>query len=90
MKRNLSNTDRIVRVVVAALFAYLYFGGIVTGILGIVLVESLEQVGVDGPPHQRRLRPGTIPDPNRNRNAPKRRRGPPKETSCYVTTPIRT
>jgi len=38
MKRNLSNTDRIVRVVVAALFAYLYFGGIVTGILGIVLV----------------------------------------------------
>ena len=38
MKRNLSNTDRIIRVVVAALFAYLYFGGIVTGILGIVLV----------------------------------------------------
>jgi len=38
MKRNLSNTDRIVRVVVAALFAYLYFGGIVTGPLGIVLV----------------------------------------------------
>jgi len=38
MKRNLSNTDRIIRVVVAALFAYLYFGGIVTGSLGIVLV----------------------------------------------------
>jgi hypothetical protein len=38
MKRNMSNTDRIVRVVIAALFAYLYFGGIVTGILGIVLV----------------------------------------------------
>ena len=38
MKRNMSNTDRIVRVVVAALFAYLYFGGIVTGTLGIVLV----------------------------------------------------
>jgi hypothetical protein len=38
MKRNLSNTDRIVRVVLAALFAYLYFGGIVTGTLGIVLV----------------------------------------------------
>ena len=38
MKRNLSNTDRIVRVVLAALFAYSYFGGIVTGALGIVLV----------------------------------------------------
>ena len=38
MKRNLSNIDRIVRVVVVALFAYLYFGGVVTGALGIVLV----------------------------------------------------
>ncbi|NJC97748.1 MAG: DUF2892 domain-containing protein [Anaerolineales bacterium] len=38
MKRNMSNTDRIVRVLIAALFAYLYFGGIVTGGLGIVLV----------------------------------------------------
>ena len=38
MKRNMSNTDRIVRVVLAAVFAYLYFGGIVTGTLGIVLV----------------------------------------------------
>ena len=38
MKQNMSNTDRIVRVVLAALFAYLYFGGIVTGTLGLVLV----------------------------------------------------
>lgn len=38
MKRNMSNTDRIVRVIIAALFAYLYFGGIVSGALGIVLV----------------------------------------------------
>ena len=38
MKPNLSNIDRVVRVVLAAVFAYLYFGGIVTGILGIVLV----------------------------------------------------
>ncbi len=38
MKRNLSNTDRIVRVVLAALFAYLYFSGIVTATLVIVLV----------------------------------------------------
>jgi hypothetical protein len=38
MKRNMSDLDRIIRVVVAALFAYLYFGGVVTGTLGIVLV----------------------------------------------------
>jgi hypothetical protein len=38
MKRNMSNTDRIIRVLIAAVFAYLYFGGIVTGGLGIVLV----------------------------------------------------
>ncbi|MCQ3938992.1 MAG: DUF2892 domain-containing protein [Chloroflexi bacterium] len=38
MKRNMSDLDRIVRVVLAALFVYLYFGGIVTGALGIVLV----------------------------------------------------
>ncbi|MBK8420201.1 YgaP-like transmembrane domain [Candidatus Villigracilis saccharophilus] len=38
MKTNLSNIDRVVRVVLAAVFAYLYFGGIVTGTLGIVLV----------------------------------------------------
>ena len=38
MKRNMSNTDRIVRVVVAALFAYLYFSDTVAGTLGIVLV----------------------------------------------------
>lgn len=38
MKPNLSNLDRTIRLVVAALFAYLYFGGIVTGALGIVLV----------------------------------------------------
>lgn len=38
MKRNMSNIDRIVRVVIAALFAYLYFSGIVTGPLGILLI----------------------------------------------------
>ena len=36
MKRNLSNTDRIIRVVLAAVLAYLYFGGVVTGTFGIV------------------------------------------------------
>ena len=38
MKRNMSDLDRIIRVVLAALFAFLYFGNIVTGVLGIVLV----------------------------------------------------
>ena len=38
MKRNMSNIDRSIRVVLAALFAYLYFGGIVTGAFGIILV----------------------------------------------------
>lgn len=38
MKRNMSNLDRIIRIILAALFAYLYFGGIVTGVLGIFLV----------------------------------------------------
>ncbi len=37
MKRNMSNTDRTIRVVVAAIFAYLYFGGVVTGTFGIIL-----------------------------------------------------
>ena len=38
MKRNMSNVDRIARVVLAAMFAYLYFSGVVTGTLGIVLI----------------------------------------------------
>ncbi len=38
MKRNMSNVDRIARTVIALVFIYLYFGGIVTGALGIVLV----------------------------------------------------
>ncbi len=38
MKPNLSKWDRMIRVVLAALFAYLYFAGIVTGGLGIVLL----------------------------------------------------
>jgi hypothetical protein len=38
MKPNLSTLDRVIRVVVAALFAYLYFAGIVTGAFGIVLL----------------------------------------------------
>ncbi len=38
MKQNMGTADRIIRVIIAALFAYLYFGGIVTGALGIVLL----------------------------------------------------
>jgi hypothetical protein len=38
MKRNMSNLDRILRVLLAAVFAYLYFAEVVTGALGIVLV----------------------------------------------------
>ena len=38
MKPNMGTTDRIIRVIVAAVFAYLYFGGVVTGTLGIILL----------------------------------------------------
>ena len=38
MKPNLSALDRAIRVVVAALFGYLYFAGIVTGAFGIILL----------------------------------------------------
>lgn len=38
MKKNMGTTDRIVRVILAAVLAGLYFGGVVTGTLGIVLV----------------------------------------------------
>ena len=38
MKRNLSNLDRVIRVLLAAVFAYLYFSGVVTGTFGILLV----------------------------------------------------
>ncbi len=38
MKPNMGNIDRIIRVLLAAVFAYLYFSGTVTGVLGLVLV----------------------------------------------------
>lgn len=38
MKRNMSNVDRIVRLVLAAVFAYLYFAGVVTGVLAVILL----------------------------------------------------
>jgi hypothetical protein len=38
MKKNMGSADRIIRILLAAVFAYLYFGGVVTGTLGLVLV----------------------------------------------------
>lgn len=38
MKPNMGNIDRIIRIIVAVLFAALYFGGVVTDTLGIVLL----------------------------------------------------
>lgn len=38
MKKNMGSADRIVRILIAALVAVLYFTGTITGTLGIVLL----------------------------------------------------
>lgn len=38
MKKNMGNTDRIVRFVIAAAIAVLYFTNVISGTLGIVLL----------------------------------------------------
>lgn len=38
MKKNMGNTDRIIRVMAAVVFSVLYFTGTVTGTAGLVLV----------------------------------------------------
>ena len=38
MKRNMSNVDRLVRVLITAVLFYLYFAGVVSGTLGVILV----------------------------------------------------
>ncbi len=38
MKKNMASADRIIRIVLAAVFGYLYFSGTVSGTLGLVLV----------------------------------------------------
>jgi len=38
MKKNMGGADRIIRIVLAAIFAALYFTGTVPGTLGLVLV----------------------------------------------------
>jgi drug/metabolite transporter superfamily protein YnfA len=38
MKKNMGSADRVIRLILAAVFALLYFTGTITGTLGIVLV----------------------------------------------------
>lgn len=38
MKKNMGSVDKIIRIIVAALLAVLFFTGIIEGVLGIVLV----------------------------------------------------
>ncbi|MCU0348820.1 MAG: DUF2892 domain-containing protein [Saprospiraceae bacterium] len=38
MKKNMGSADRIIRVILAAVMATLYFTGIITGTIGLVLV----------------------------------------------------
>lgn len=38
MKNNLGGADRIIRVIIAAIIAVLYFTNVITGTLGIVLL----------------------------------------------------
>ncbi|MGB3149265.1 MAG: DUF2892 domain-containing protein [Maribacter sp.] len=38
MKKNMGSADRVIRIVIAAIAAVLYFTGTITGVLGIVLM----------------------------------------------------
>jgi len=38
MKKNMGSADRIIRIVLAVVFALLYFTGTITGTVGLVLV----------------------------------------------------
>lgn len=38
MKKNMGTADRIIRILLAAVFAYLYFSATVTGTAGIILL----------------------------------------------------
>jgi drug/metabolite transporter superfamily protein YnfA len=38
MKKNVGNADRVIRLLLAAIFAVLYFTGTVTGTFGIVML----------------------------------------------------
>lgn len=36
--KNMGSTDRVIRLIAAAVIAYLYFTGVIAGVLGIVLL----------------------------------------------------
>jgi uncharacterized membrane protein len=38
MKKNMGTADRIIRVIIAAIIAGLFFGNVITGTLGIILL----------------------------------------------------
>lgn len=38
MKKNMSTADRIIRIIISAIFAILYFTGTVTGTIGLLLM----------------------------------------------------
>lgn len=38
MKKNMGTADRVIRIIIALVFAGLYFGGVITGTLGLVLL----------------------------------------------------
>ncbi len=38
MKKNMGSADRVIRILLALVFAGLYFGGIVEGILGVIIL----------------------------------------------------
>jgi Protein of unknown function (DUF2892) len=38
MKKNMGSADRVIRILLAAVFAVLYFTGVVSGTIGLVLV----------------------------------------------------
>jgi Protein of unknown function (DUF2892) len=38
MKKNMGSTDKIVRLVIAAIIAFLYFNGTLSGTIGLVLL----------------------------------------------------
>lgn len=38
MQKNIGSTDKIIRIILAAVFFYLYFTGTVTGVIGTILL----------------------------------------------------
>lgn len=40
MKKNMGNADRTIRILIAAVLAFLYFNGTISGTLGIVAVVA--------------------------------------------------